>query len=72
MSVLLPSAAVEAVIDDTIYTSGPLPAWFDATRLLVLKSPAGEGTGALVELAIEYDPRPPFRTRFPANSQAWK
>lgn len=54
----------EVVIDDTIYTSGPATGSFDAS-LLVLKALRGEELAVLVELAIEYDPRPPFRTGSP-------
>ncbi|VDY34324.1 Uncharacterised protein [Morganella morganii] len=59
----------DVVIDDTIYTSGPATGSFDAS-LLVLKALRGEELAALVELAIEYDPRPPFRTGSPATCRA--
>ncbi|MEG2734511.1 MAG: DJ-1/PfpI family protein [Hafnia sp.] len=54
----------DVVIDGPIYTSGPATGSFDAS-LLVLKALRGEEMAALVELAIEYDPRPPFLTGSP-------
>lgn len=54
----------DVVIDGSIYTSGPATGSFDAS-LLVLKALRGEEVASLVELAIEYDPRPPFRTGSP-------
>lgn len=55
----------DVVIDGPVFTSGPATGSFDAS-LLVLKALRGEKIAALVELAIEYDPRPPFGTGSPA------
>ncbi|MDX8000780.1 DJ-1/PfpI family protein [Xenorhabdus sp. Reich] len=52
------------VIDGNIYTSGPATGSFDAS-LLVLKQLRGSEFAELVELAIEYDPHPPFKTGSP-------
>ncbi|MDX7987801.1 DJ-1/PfpI family protein [Xenorhabdus sp. 12] len=54
----------EVVVDGNIYTSGPATGSFDAS-LLVLKQLRSTEFAALVELAIEYDPRPPFKTGSP-------
>ena len=55
----------DVVIDGNIYTSGPATGSFDAS-LLVLEQLLGTPFAQLVELAIEYDPRPPFGTGSPA------
>lgn len=55
----------DVVIDGNIYTSGPATGSFDAS-LLVLEQLLGTPFAQLVELAIEYDPRPPFDTGSPA------
>lgn len=60
----IPVAGSDVVVDGHIYTSGPATGSFDAS-LLVLAQLRGEMTGKLVELAIEYDPRPPFNTGSP-------
>ena len=60
----IPVAGSEVVIDDNIYTSGPATGSFDAS-LLVLEQLRGTSFAQLVELAIEYDPRPPFNTGSP-------
>ncbi|WP_286146428.1 DJ-1/PfpI family protein [Shigella sp. FC1967] len=54
----------DVVIDGNIYTSGPATGSFDAS-LLVLEQLLGTHFAQLVELAIEYDPRPPFGTGSP-------
>ncbi|MCO7049736.1 DJ-1/PfpI family protein [Proteus terrae] len=54
----------EVVVDGNIYTSGPATGSFDAS-LLVLEQLLGTPFAQLVELAIEYDPRPPFGTGSP-------
>ncbi|HEJ9484770.1 TPA: DJ-1/PfpI family protein [Proteus mirabilis] len=54
----------DVVIDGNIYTSGPATGSFDAS-LLVLEQLLGTPFAQLVELAIEYDPRPPFGTGSP-------
>ncbi|MCT8262913.1 DJ-1/PfpI family protein [Proteus terrae] len=54
----------EVVIDGNIYTSGPATGSFDAS-LLVLEQLLGTSFAQLVELAIEYDPHPPFGTGSP-------
>ncbi|WP_311749058.1 DJ-1/PfpI family protein [Proteus terrae] len=54
----------EVVVDGNIYTSGPATGSFDAS-LLVLEQLLGTLFAQLVELAIEYDPRPPFGTGSP-------
>ncbi len=54
----------DVVIDGPIYTSGPATGSFDAS-LLVLAQLRGEMMAQLIELAIEYDPRPPFKTGSP-------
>ncbi|OBU04973.1 DJ-1/PfpI family protein [Morganella psychrotolerans] len=59
-----PVSGSEVVIDGNIYTSGPATGSFDAS-LRVLQALRGEELAALVELAIEYDPRPPFGTGSP-------
>ncbi|WP_353244223.1 DJ-1/PfpI family protein [Providencia sp.] len=57
-------AGSDVVIDGNIYTSGPATGSFDAS-LLALKDLVGQDLAAMVELAIEYDPRPPFGTGSP-------
>lgn len=54
----------EVVVDGNIYTSGPATGSFDAS-LLVLEQLLGTSFAQLVELAIEYDPHPPFGTGSP-------
>ncbi|HCH49506.1 MAG TPA: dihydroxy-acid dehydratase [Proteus sp.] len=58
-------AGSDVVIDGNIYTSGPATGSFDAS-LLVLEQLLGTPFAQLTELAIEYDPRPPFGTGSPA------
>lgn len=57
-------AGSDVVIDGNIYTSGPATGSFDAS-LLVLEQLLGTPFAQLTELAIEYDPRPPFGTGSP-------
>ncbi|WIV90179.1 DJ-1/PfpI family protein [Proteus appendicitidis] len=59
----------DVVIDGNIYTSGPATGSFDAS-LLVLEQLLGTPFAQLVELAIEYDPRPPFGTGSPTLAGA--
>lgn len=59
-----PVAGSDVVIDGNIYTSGPATGSFDAS-LQVLEQLRGTKLAELVELAIEYDPRPPFNTGSP-------
>lgn len=54
-------AGSDVVIDGHIFTSGPATGSFDAS-LMVLEQLRGTQFAQLVELAIEYDPRPPFNT----------
>ncbi|HBO21998.1 DJ-1/PfpI family protein [Providencia sp.] len=60
----IPVAGSDVIIDGNIYTSGPATGSFDAS-LLVLEQLKDTSFAQLVELAIEYDPRPPFKTGSP-------
>lgn len=59
-----PVSGSDVVIDGPIYTSGPATGSFDAS-LLLLANLLGEQLARLVELMLEYDPRPPFGTGTP-------
>lgn len=54
----------DVVIDGNLYTCGPATGSFDAS-LLLLAAVRGEDVACYVELVLEYDPRPPFRTGTP-------
>jgi transcriptional regulator GlxA family with amidase domain len=60
----IPVEGGEVVIDGKFYTSGPATGSFDAS-LRVLAALRGEDVAKLIELIIEYDPHPPFRTGSP-------
>ena len=57
---MLPSGSGVAV-DGNLYTAGPGIGSFEVA-LLVAADAFGRDAGELAEFAIEYDPRPPFRT----------
>ncbi|MGF6171861.1 DJ-1/PfpI family protein [Ensifer sp. 4252] len=59
-----PIPGSDVVIDGNLYTSGPATGSFDAS-LLLLAALCSEDVARYVELALEYDPRPPFKTGTP-------